>query len=65
LGERACIYIQLQLDARITLDEVCNWLKENNVAKMKWPEKLVIIDEMPLTPTRKIIKGDLVHFSLG
>jgi hypothetical protein len=24
---------------------------------MKWPERLELIGEMPLTPTRKIIKG--------
>ena len=26
---------------------------------MKWPEKLEIVGQMPLTPTRKIIKGAL------
>jgi non-ribosomal peptide synthetase component E (peptide arylation enzyme) len=26
---------------------------------MKWPERLELIAEMPLTPTRKIIKGAL------
>jgi non-ribosomal peptide synthetase component E (peptide arylation enzyme) len=29
------------------------------VAKMRWPERIVVIDEMPTTPTRKIIKGAL------
>jgi non-ribosomal peptide synthetase component E (peptide arylation enzyme) len=59
LGERACIYIQLKPQATVTLDEICDWLEANNVAKMKWPEKLQIIGEMPLTPTRKIIKSAL------
>jgi len=26
---------------------------------MKWPERVELIDEMPLTPTRKVIKGVL------
>jgi hypothetical protein len=30
-----------------------------NIAKNKLPEKLVVVSEMPLTPTRKIIKGRL------
>jgi non-ribosomal peptide synthetase component E (peptide arylation enzyme) len=30
-----------------------------NIAKNKLPERLVVIPEMPLTPTRKIIKGRL------
>jgi non-ribosomal peptide synthetase component E (peptide arylation enzyme) len=24
---------------------------------MKWPERVELIDQMPMTPTRKIIKG--------
>ncbi len=59
LGERACVYVELQPDASLTLEDICAWLKENDVAKMKWPEKLIIVDRMPLTPTRKIIKGAL------
>lgn len=59
LGERACVYVELQPDSNVTLDEICAWLGENDVAKMKWPEKLEIVAQMPLTPTRKIIKGAL------
>jgi cyclohexanecarboxylate-CoA ligase len=59
LGERACVYIELQPDSSIILEEICIWLAENDVAKMKWPEKLEIVAHMPLTPTRKIIKGAL------
>jgi non-ribosomal peptide synthetase component E (peptide arylation enzyme) len=43
----------------VTLQEICEWLQNNGVAKMKWPERLELISEMPLTPTRKIIKGAL------
>ena len=57
LGERACVYIQLQPDSSVTLEEICNWLRKNHVAKMKWPERLEIVGQMPMTPTRKIIKG--------
>ena len=35
------------------------YLEENGVAKMRWPERLEIVDEMPMTPTRKIQKGEL------
>jgi cyclohexanecarboxylate-CoA ligase len=59
LGEKSCIYIQLNDSSSISLEEVCGWLDENGVAKMKWPEKLVLVDAMPLTPTRKIVKGSL------
>jgi cyclohexanecarboxylate-CoA ligase len=59
LGERACVYIELRPEMTVTLDDICRWLDENGVAKMKWPENLEIIERMPLTPTRKIIKGAL------
>ncbi|NBT29952.1 MAG: hypothetical protein EBT18_10825, partial [Gammaproteobacteria bacterium] len=59
LGERACVYVQLQPDASITLEHICSWLAEHDVSKMKWPERLVFVDQMPMTPTRKIIKGAL------
>ncbi len=35
-------------------------LEAAGVAKMRWPERLETVDEMPLTPTRKIIKDELV-----
>jgi cyclohexanecarboxylate-CoA ligase len=60
LGERACAFITLRNPKDpVSLDEVVNYLLEKNIAKNKVPERLVIIPEMPLTPTRKIIKGRL------
>lgn len=59
LGEKACVYIQINDHSSISLEDICGWLEQQNVAKMKWPERLVIVDEMPMTPTRKIIKSAL------
>ena len=59
LGERACVYVQPQPEKSVTLEELCSWLDENNVAKMKWPEQLETVVEMPMTPTRKIIQSAL------
>ena len=44
----------------LALNDATSWLAEHGVAKMRWPERLEIIDAMPMTPTRKIIKGELV-----
>lgn len=57
LGERACAFVVLRPQATLTLDEVTRYLADNGVAKLKWPERLEIVAEMPMTPTRKIIKG--------
>jgi non-ribosomal peptide synthetase component E (peptide arylation enzyme) len=60
LGEKACAFVTLKPGAAApALEEVVAYLLEQRIAKNKLPERLVVIDEMPLTPTRKIIKGRL------
>jgi len=59
LGERACAFVTLKSSNDISLEEIVAYLLEKKIAKNKLPEKLVVIAEMPLTPTRKIIKGKL------
>jgi non-ribosomal peptide synthetase component E (peptide arylation enzyme) len=59
LGEKACAFVALRTPLDISLEEVVKYLLEKNIAKNKLPEKLVVVAEMPLTPTRKIIKGKL------
>ena len=60
LGEKACVFVTLKPSTeKITLDELIDYLLKKNIAKNKLPERLVVIPEMPLTPTRKIIKGRL------
>lgn len=61
LGERICLFVTLAPGATITFDEMTSYLDDNGIAKMRWPERLEIIDEMPLTPTRKIQKGELAR----
>jgi cyclohexanecarboxylate-CoA ligase/acyl-CoA synthetase len=60
LGEKACAFVTLRpgCDAP-TLDDVARYLLGKEIAKNKLPERLVVIPEMPLTPTRKIIKSKL------
>jgi cyclohexanecarboxylate-CoA ligase len=60
LGERICGFITLAPKASITFEEITSYLEQNGIAKMRWPERLEIIDEMPMTPTRKIQKGELI-----
>jgi len=60
LGERACCFVSLRPGATaLSLQEVVEFLLQHNIAKTKLPERLVITPDMPLTPTRKIIKGRL------
>jgi acyl-coenzyme A synthetase/AMP-(fatty) acid ligase len=58
LGERACCFVTLRPGADPpVLEELVEFLMQRQVAKIKLPERLEVIAEMPLTPTRKIIKG--------
>ncbi len=60
LGERACAFVTLRPGAaEPKLEELCAYLLSKGIAKNKLPERLVVVAEMPLTPTRKIIKGML------
>jgi non-ribosomal peptide synthetase component E (peptide arylation enzyme) len=60
LGERACAFVTLRSGAAAPkLEELCAYLLGKGIAKLKLPERLAVVAEMPLTPTRKIVKGKL------
>lgn len=61
LGERACCVIVPRGERSPGLEELCAYLLERGVARYKLPERLELVAEMPLTPTRKIIKSRLVE----
>jgi cyclohexanecarboxylate-CoA ligase len=61
LGERACCFVVLKSGAQaLTLDALCAWLAARDIAKLKWPERLEIVADMPMTPTRKVKKTELI-----
>ncbi len=59
LGERACAFVVLKPGAQLTLADIQRYMEESKVAKQYWPERLRVIDAMPLTPTGKIQKFKL------
>ena len=59
LGERACCFAVARPGTRPSLADLTDWLERDGIAKLKWPERLVLTDALPLTPTRKVIKGRL------
>jgi cyclohexanecarboxylate-CoA ligase/acyl-CoA synthetase len=61
LGERAACFVVLHEKAGLNFDELKQFLSERKVAKFMWPEQLEIVLDMPMTPTRKIIKPELVR----
>ena len=62
LGERACAFVVLKPGgAALDLDALREFLAAEAIAKLKWPERLEVIAEMPLTPTRKVKKAELAR----
>jgi acyl-CoA synthetase (AMP-forming)/AMP-acid ligase II len=60
LGEKACAFVVLRNPQEpVALADLAEYLLRKNIAKTKLPERLVLLPEMPLTPTRKVIKGRL------
>jgi acyl-CoA synthetase (AMP-forming)/AMP-acid ligase II len=59
LGEKACLFITKAGEDAPSLEELCAFLEAQQVVKNRWPERLEIVEAMPLTPTRKIIKARL------
>jgi cyclohexanecarboxylate-CoA ligase len=65
LGERAACFVVLHEQAKLAFDDLKRFLAERNVAKFMWPEQLEIVADMPMTPTRKVIKPELVRRALA
>ena len=59
LGERVCAFVRPRDGEAITLEEVQAHLEEEGVAKFKWPERVELVDELPLTNIGKVAKKAL------
>ncbi|QBX55947.1 cyclohexanecarboxylate-CoA ligase [Nocardioides seonyuensis] len=60
LGERACAFVVAEAGAQIDLDQICTYLRdERGISVQKLPERLELIEVMPISPTGKIDKADL------
>jgi cyclohexanecarboxylate-CoA ligase len=64
LGEHASCFVVLKSGTSLTFDELKGFLAERKFAKFTWPEQLAIVPEMPMTPTRKVMKSELVRHYL-
>lgn len=58
-GERICLYAVVSRDEELTLEEIRNHLLGIGIASFKVPEKLVLVEEMPMTKIDKIDKKAL------
>jgi 2,3-dihydroxybenzoate-AMP ligase len=59
LGERACAFVTLKPGASLELEQMREFLVTRGLARYKWPERLEVIDSMPLTNVGKVKKAEL------
>ena len=60
LGERVCAYVELVRGETLDLSELRADLLDRKVMKYLIPERLEVVEALPLTPTGKIKKSPLV-----
>ncbi|MDA8199257.1 MAG: class I adenylate-forming enzyme family protein [Thermaerobacter sp.] len=65
LGERGLLVVSLHSDSSLDLDDVRRHLAVEGMAKFKWPEKIQVLQELPLTATGKVAKGRLRDWLSG
>jgi acyl-CoA synthetase len=58
-GERVCAFVVLQQGTLLDLDTVQRHFAAAGVARQKTPERLLVVDELPRTPSGKVRKPDL------
>jgi acyl-CoA synthetase (AMP-forming)/AMP-acid ligase II len=65
-GELVCAVVRRSSRHRdVTLDEVCTFLDGRGLMKQKWPERLVVIDDFPMTGLGKVAKSELARQIAG
>jgi cyclohexanecarboxylate-CoA ligase len=56
LGEKACACVVLRPGQSISLADIQGYMAANKVAKQYWPERVLLLDDLPRTPAGKVQK---------
>lgn len=56
LGERICAYVVLCDGSDFDLDEMKTWMRQAGLSQQKWPERIEIVDRLPMTTSGKVQK---------
>ncbi len=59
LGEKACAYLTVRNGRNLPIAAMREFLAVRGVAQFKWPERIEIVDELPLTNVGKVKKSEL------
>ena len=59
LGERVCAYIQPKPGAKVSFEGIISFLKSKGASVLQLPERIEVMDSLPLTKARKLDKRAL------
>lgn len=57
LGERACAYVVPRPGAQVSLSDLASFLRGRGLAAFKLPERLEVVESLPMTPSGKVRKN--------
>jgi 2,3-dihydroxybenzoate-AMP ligase len=63
LGEKMCACVVLKTKSSLSLPELVDFLKGKEIAKFKLPEKLMIVDDLPVSTFGKVSKKALAEMA--
>lgn len=58
-GERVCLYVEPLGDNDVTLDSIVEHLRSRSVSREWFPEKLIVLPQLPRSSGSKVAKGEL------
>jgi non-ribosomal peptide synthetase component E (peptide arylation enzyme) len=61
MGEKACVYLVPRSGQDFSFDEMISFLKEKGIATYKLPERLEIVERLPMVGEQKVDKKRLVQ----
>lgn len=56
LGQKACAFVVPASGATPTLEDLQAFLADKGLARYKWPERVELVEALPMTPTGKIMR---------
>ena len=61
MGEKVCLFAVLEAGCNLDLEAVKRFCRDNQIAKFKWPERLILTDALPRTSLSKLDRKALSH----
>jgi 2,3-dihydroxybenzoate-AMP ligase len=59
LGERTCAYVVTKPGVEVTLEKIVSFLKSKGASTLQLPERIEVIEELPMTKVGKVDKKKL------